>query len=47
MECLAVMFGAAFIMWLMTKTECLGNVFGCLLFIVICTVLAAAFGVGF
>ena len=46
MECIAVIMAATFIMWLMTKTECLGNVFGCLLFIAICFVLAAVFGVG-
>jgi hypothetical protein len=46
MECMAVMIGAAIIAWLMTKSNCVGNVFGCLLFIVLCAALASVIGVG-
>lgn len=46
MECIGIMVMAVMGIWVLTKcSNCIGNVFGCMLFMLFCMVLAAMFGV--
>jgi len=45
MGIIGAMVMAAFVAWLLTKANCMGNVFGCLIFIILTAAIAAVLGI--